>query len=290
MTNPIFSTTRTIDYAGQAPNVMVRAGIPEKKGADPGFAYSTDYGHSWSPLAVPPLRGLNAQGQPEVKRYDLEGDLAIAVSADGKAIVVMTPVPLITRDFGRSWAPARGLPMWGRLVADRVNPNRFYAVDLTNLQMLASNDGGMTFAPVGKKLYANIIYKWATAPGDPWPLMATPGIEGDLWIKTGGNELYHSTDGGESLKFVDAKMSVDALGFGKPAPGKDYPTLFAYGWNSPVRQIFRSLDKGKSWQRIGDADHQYGWAYKCIAGDLRVFGRVYIGTDGRGIVYGEPEE
>jgi photosystem II stability/assembly factor-like uncharacterized protein len=54
--------------------------------------------------------------------------------------------------------------------------------------------------------------------------------------------------------------------------------------------IFRSTDMGKTWKRINDDDHQYGWRFRCIAGDPRVFGRVYIGTDGRGIVYGEPEE
>jgi xyloglucan-specific exo-beta-1,4-glucanase len=28
--------------------------------------------------------------------------------------------------------------------------------------------------------------------------------------------------------------------------------------------------------------------FRVIAGDPRVFGRVYVGTDGRGVFYGEP--
>jgi xyloglucan-specific exo-beta-1,4-glucanase len=290
MTNPVFANTNVVDYAGQAPNVMVRAGIPANKGVDPGLAYSLDSGRSWSPLKVPPLKGVNAQGQQEVKRYDLSGDISIAVSADGKTIIVMTPIPLITRDYGKTWLPARGLPLWGRVVADRVNPNRFYAVDLSVPQLLSSTDGGATFTPIGKRLYGNIIYKWATKPDEAWPLMATPGVEGDLWIRTGSNELYHSTDGGENFKFVDGHLGVEALAFGKSMPSHEYPTLFAYGWNSPERRIFRSTDKGKTWQCISDADHQYGWTFMSIAGDPRVFGRVYIGTNGRGIVYGEPSE
>lgn len=288
--HPTFGRTNVLDFAGMAPNVMVRSGVPSNKGKDPALAYSTDYGHTWSPLAVPALRGLNEQGQPITKRYDLDGDTAIAVSADGSTIFVMTPVPLYTRDFGKHWAAVKGLPMWSRVIADRVNPKRLYAIDLAGMTMLASADGGETFAPTGVKLYGNIVYKWPTNPGDLWPLMATPGVEGDLWIKTGSNELYHSGDGGASFKFVDTHMSIETLAFGKPSPGKDYPTLYTFGWNSPIRMIFRSTDKGKSWRRINDDAHQYGWAFKSLAGDPRVYGRVYLGTDGRGIIYGDVTE
>ncbi|MGA7674225.1 MAG: xyloglucanase [Rhizomicrobium sp.] len=290
-TNPVFGNTNTIDFAGMAPNIVVRSGTSQTKDG-PTLAYSTDYGHSWAPIIVPPLRGKNAQGAVELKRYDLDGDINIVTSADGKTFIVMTPIPLLTHDHGLTWAAAKGLPLWSRVVADRVDPQRFYAFDLVNLVVLASNDGGASFLPLATTgLPGAVVYKWPTNPDAAWPLMATPGIEGDLWIKSGdGQKLFHSSDGGQSFKEVITNMSIDALAFGKAAPGKDYPTLFAFGWNSPVRMIFRSTDMGKTWKRINDDDHQYGWRFRCIAGDPRVFGRVYVGTDGRGIVYGEPEE
>ncbi len=289
-TNPVFGNTNTIDYAGQAPNVVVRSGKSQSKGG-PTLAYSLDSGHAWFPIVVPPLSGKNAQGVIESKRYDLDGDISIEPSADGSTIIVMTPVPLSTHDHGLTWTPVRGLPLWGRVVADRVNPQRFYAFDLENRVVLASNDGGANFTALPTTgLPGDVVYKWPTDPDAAWPLMTTPGREGDLWIKTGPGRLFHSSDGGQSFKEVVTNMNIEALAFGKAAPGRDYPTLYSYGWQNQTRGIFRSTDVGKTWKRINDDDHQYGRRFRCIAGDPRVYGRVYVGTDGRGIVYGEPEE
>jgi len=40
---------------------------------------------------------------------------------------------------------------------------------------------------------------------------------------------------------------------------------------------------------VSDAQHEYGRRFRVISADPRVFGRVYVGTDGRGVLYGEPE-
>jgi len=46
-------------------------------------------------------------------------------------------------------------------------------------------------------------------------------------------------------------------------------------------------DAGLSWVRINDDKHQYGNIGEAITGDPRIYGRVYIGTNGRGIIYGD---
>jgi xyloglucan-specific exo-beta-1,4-glucanase len=51
--------------------------------------------------------------------------------------------------------------------------------------------------------------------------------------------------------------------------------------------IFRSTDEGRNWLRIDDSMHHYGFV-GVISGDPKVFGRVYLGTNGRGIPYGDP--
>jgi xyloglucan-specific exo-beta-1,4-glucanase len=62
--------------------------------------------------------------------------------------------------------------------------------------------------------------------------------------------------------------------------------VFAVGIKSGTYGIFRSDDAGASWTRINDDAHQYGMV-GTISGDPRIYGRVYVGTEGRGIVCGD---
>jgi len=64
--------------------------------------------------------------------------------------------------------------------------------------------------------------------------------------------------------------------------------IYITGKIDNVLGFFRSDDAGKTWVRINDDEHGYGAVDTAITGDPRVYGRVYIATNGRGIVYGEP--
>lgn len=77
------------------------------------------------------------------------------------------------------------------------------------------------------------------------------------------------------------------IGFGKAAPGKTNVTLYSYAKIGGTFGIFRSKNLGKSWVRINDDQHQFGSANTAITGDPRVYGRVYMATNGLGIVVGE---
>lgn len=287
--NPVFNNTNTIDFAELAPNVVVRSGTVPRHDDKPvdTLAYSLDFGKSWTPISTPPMKFTDADGKVQEKRFDQQGDAAIITAADGSAFIVMTPAPLITHDHGAHWAAIKGLPLWSHVVADRADPKRFYAIDLANRVILASNDGGINFAPLKTAgLPGDVAFHWPTRADTPWPLMATPGKAGDLWILTNGR-LYHSTDGGAHFAQVNTYMGMEYLAFGKAPPGKDYPALFAIAWSNQLRAVFRSDDVGKSWLRVNDDAHEYGRKFRALAADPRVFGRVYVGTDGRGIVYGD---
>ena len=81
---------------------------------------------------------------------------------------------------------------------------------------------------------------------------------------------------------------VDALGFGKAAPGKDFPAIFLLGTIHQLHARYRSDDAGRTWVRIDDDQHQYANAdVPLIIGDPRIYGRVYFTTGGRGVIYGD---
>jgi hypothetical protein len=80
---------------------------------------------------------------------------------------------------------------------------------------------------------------------------------------------------------------IEAFGFGKAAPGRNYPALYLAGTVQGQSGIFRSIDQAHTWTRINDNQHQWGLILQ-IAGDPRIYGRLYVGTHGRGILYGDP--
>jgi hypothetical protein len=111
-----------------------------------------------------------------------------------------------------------------------------------------------------------------------------PGREGDIWLATDSG-LYHSTDSGASF----AKVTGDkawTVGFGKAAEGSSYPAIYAGAKINSTSGIYRSDDGGTRWVRINDDQHQWGLPTVTI-GDPRIYGRVYVGTNGRGIIYGD---
>jgi hypothetical protein len=268
--NPVFSSTDGIDFAELNPSIVARVGRASGRNAAHG-AFSTDGGSTWTPFPTGIPISTTTAG-------------SIAVSADGATFVWDTPAvttgttpsaggPRLSRDQGRTWTVSTGLGAFRPVVADRVNPSKFYAVDNTG-HFYRSDDGGMTFAVTASGLPSG-----AARP------RATPGIEGDVWLVT-LQGIRHSIDSGATFATVPTASAVVALGFGMPAPGGTYPALYLIGIVNQVTGIFRSDDGAMTWTRIDDDQHLWPTA-QVIVGDPRVYGRAYVGTNGRGIVYGD---
>jgi len=264
-TNPVFDSGTGLDYAELDPDFIVRVG----DGNDiVNLSYSDDGGLTWTAAASEPA-GVNRGGN-------------VAVSADGGAIVWSPEITVVySLDNGNSWSPSVGLPPSARVEADRVHPATFYAY--ANGSFYRSDDSGASFVAV-------IVSGWPITA--TMKFKAVPGIEGDIWM-AGGNEdtvygLWRSTDGGNSFTRIAAVEEADVVGFGAPVPGRDYVAVYISGQVDGVRGIYRSADMGVSWVRINDDQHQYAWTGAAITGDPRIYGRVYISTNGRGIIYGDP--
>jgi hypothetical protein len=288
--------TTGVVSAALKPEVVVRVGDSAQHKAGEGIGYSLDGGKTWSPTKSWPTATSRAG--------------SIAVSADGGAWV-WSPEregASVTRDQGATWTKVQGLPVGVRVVADALDPRLFYGVSLKDQTLYSSMDGGATFTAGRLKLEGAPVADAGPGAansgrgdnrGGQDRIYATPGRAGEVWLAA-FDGLYHSilvfqqsTDANKKAGVVAgfARMEgveeIHAFGFGKAAPGKAYPALYLVGTVKGQRGIFRSIDKARTWVRINDDQHQWGLVLQ-IAGDPRIYGRVYVGTHGRGVFYGDP--
>ncbi len=267
--SPNYGTNNSIDFAEKQPNYMARTHgqLSGKFGA-----YSKDNGITWTPFATAPVTGSNKGG-------------AIAVSADGMTLVWRPEGEAFyySTNNGSSWTLSSGTSTSGlRPIADRENGNKFYAYNSTTGKVLISVDAGKTFSIGATGLPT--LQSW-----EQWAASITTvfGKEGHLWLTANNSGLYRSTDGGLSFQKISIVQEAIKVGFGKAAEGQSYPAIYISAKINNAVGFYRSTDEGATWQRINDDKHQYG-GVNFIAGDPRIFGRLYIATGGRGIIYGQP--
>ncbi len=275
--NPIFGNGSSIDFAEAKPETVVCAGS-HKEGKT--GAISADGGTTWTPFATTP-QGSKGSGD-------------IVISADGSSIVWAgkDAAPAYSQDRGKTWQVCTGLPKaqelpdWApvhfRPAADRVSPKKLYIYDAMGGKAYASADGGASFTASEASLPT--LPDWGLSSAS---IRAVPGKEGDVWVTT-GKELFHSTDSGVTYDTVRLIEEAYGIGFGKAAEGKDYPAIYLSAKIDSASGYYRSDDGGTNWVRINDDRQRFGGA-DLIIGDPRVYGRVYVGTHGRGILYGEPK-
>jgi photosystem II stability/assembly factor-like uncharacterized protein len=263
--NPVFGTATGLSLAAARPSYVVRSGWGDHGNG----AYSNDGGKTWAPFPAQPDVAKTAPGP-------------IATNADGGVLLwSFGPAdPGYRSDAnGTSWSEVPTFPKGAVPVADPVDPARCYAFDTTTGTLFASTDSGRTFTARATGL----------SSGDAeFQLVAAPGRSGDLWLSLKGNGLYRSTDGGATFTEVAGCRASYTLGFGKAAEGSSYPALYMVGSTHTITAVYRSDDEAKTWTRINDDRHQWGWIGAAITGDPRVYGRVYVATNGRGVQYGEP--
>jgi xyloglucan-specific exo-beta-1,4-glucanase len=270
LTSPTLTSGDSIDYAELDPATMVRSGDVDKS-TSPNVnrvGFSTDSGTSWFQASSEPP-GVTGGGQ-------------VVIAADASS-VLWSPAGAgvyYSTTYGSSWTASTGIPAGAVVASDRADGKDYYGYSAG--VFYASTDGGASFtatAATGLPTTGTVYIK------------AMPGHAGDVWLaggsSTGVSGLWHSTNYGASFTPVAGVSAAINIGFGMAAPGQSYMALYAIATVGGVQGIFRSDDAGATWIRINDAQHQYGNIGGAITGDPRVYGQVYVGTNGRGIIYGD---
>jgi hypothetical protein len=281
---PHFANTDGVACAELKPEIIVRVGEGSDQVGGGNIGYSLDSGRTWHPAGMPNDKSKH-------------GDIAVA--ADGSSWV-WTPkasrqrkdTVYYTSDNGKIWNFSKGISASVRVVADKVNPKRFYGLDLFGGQLFISDDGGANFKAQPLNLSDGPVKGQRKGRGDERGgqdrIYATPGMEGDLWFAA-YHGLYHSEDKGKTFARMGHVTEMHGFGFGKAAPGSEYPALYFIGVSDGTHAFYRSDDAAKTWVRINDDQHNYGLVLH-ITGDPKIYGRVYLGTHGRGALYADPVE
>ncbi|MFT3786851.1 MAG: hypothetical protein QM770_11910 [Tepidisphaeraceae bacterium] len=260
-----------IDIAQEDSNKLVR--VLEKT---PFVQFSDDNGVTWKWIG----------NEPKEKQPRHAGSAAI--SADGIRIIYSPrgqhsdpgDIVFTTRE-GDQWTP------WS-LAQGNVPRDAVVLVDL--------GDARTFYAHVGTGIWRSTDAgeHWSKQTGElPRPITwvrAVPGRAGHLFASTRDNGgLWRSTDSGANWSRVSAEHVSDAYAVGVGAPMKQggYPSVFVFGTIDGEPGYFRSDDEGQSWVRINDDQHQFGWI-TVIQGDPRMPGRLYVGSNGRGVLVADP--
>ncbi|MQY12598.1 Xyloglucanase [Streptomyces sp. RB5] len=263
-TQPNYTSTTSMDFAELQPAVLARVGNIDRE-ANPQVnraAFSTNGGSSWFQASAEP-GGVTGGG-------------TIAVAADGQAAVWSPQGAAVQRTttYGSSWTPVTGLPQGALVRADRVSRQRFYAY--AGGKFYASTDGGASFTATA-----------ATGlPAQKAAFKPVPGKEGEIFL-TGEGGMWRSLNGGASFTAVAGVTKGVNLGYGKAAPEATQPAIYLAGTVNGVAGVHASDNAGATWRRVNDDRHQYGNMGDAITGDPRVYGRVYLGTNGRGILFAD---
>lgn len=285
MKDPELSNCDAIALSADRPLEMVRVGRRWTPG--PHGAVSHDGGVHWTPFASEPAGG--ARGG------------SAAISTDAKVLLWAVPgaSPAVSTDGGKHWQALDLRPSSRaglQVVADAQEPESFWVYD--------PGDGSLrriaAAGPGGSATRIDVVDAHAPAHAR---LRLADGANGVLWL-AGQDGLWRAEDGGRTWQRLPSVAAAYAVGFGKAAPRAAVPAIYLAGVlnqspeaapktegaaaeSASAGAIYRSVDGGASWQEIDDPQHRFAWIEQ-ITGDPRVFGRVYLGTNGRGVIWGDP--
>lgn len=257
---PRWASTVDLDFAGNKPTNIVRIGNSASDGTKQ-VALSTDSGATWS----------QDYGAPD---YNYGGK--VALSADGDTVLWRNANATRVSRYTNAFTTVTGIGTDAIIASDKKNNTIFYAA--AGSKFYISTNNGVSFTATAGTLGSSTA---------PVKIVVNLNTSGDLWVST-DKGLFHSTNFGATFTADSSVTAAWAIGLGAPKTTGGYPALFIAGTIGGVVGYYRTDDAGVNWVQINDATHGFGAASaNSLTADPRVYGRVYIGTNGRGIFYGD---
>ncbi|KAL9625686.1 MAG: hypothetical protein Q9160_000004 [Pyrenula sp. 1 TL-2023] len=259
-TNPTYGTTSSLDYAGSNAKSIIRVGNAAGS-ADPQLAFSTDSGATWKP----------ASGSTN----GASGGRA-ALSAFGNAVVWSTGsgAGVLHSSYNAAFSASTGLASGAAVAADRKEDSLFYGG--SGAAFFVSNSSGAAFTQTTKLGSSTTVNA----------IVANPAVKGDVWAST-DKGLFHSTDTGRTFTQISGPTIGWAFDLGKSSANSYGYNIFGFFGVNGKNTLYVSKDVGKTWSAISDAGHGFGSAASNpVAADKDVEGRVFVGTNGRGVFVG----
>lgn len=236
-----------------------------------------------------------------------------AMSPDGKNIVwsiadgIRLPVGLViaSSDGGETFRQVQVFGLDGKPVtegflkvySDRVNSRLFYGFGGEG-QLYVSRDGGLAFhQKAHDAFFPNVDFGFIDC-ADKTEVRGAAGEEGTFYLALGTEGLwkYRYDAGQDTVSCIRLTVRGDhclAMGLGLGREDGAYigerKAIYLCGVIGGEYGFYRTLNEGKTYQRLNTADQMYGQIIS-IDGDKRKFGRFYLATGNRGLLYGEETE
>lgn len=234
----------------------------------------------------------------------------VAMSPDGINIVwsvadgIRLPVELVivSNDSGKSFQKAgvfdlKGNPVkkgYLKVFSDRTGNDLFYGFGGAS-EIYVSRDGGKNFYQKQPEETFPICDFGYIDTANKTEVRGEGGKSGVFYMALGDAGLYKfcydtGTDEIHVKRLTDAKDACYRMGLGVIGEGREYLTeekaIYFCGRLDGEYGFYRTLDEGKSYERLNRENQMYG-EINSIDGDKRKFGRFFLATGSRGVLYGE---
>ena len=258
------------------------------------------------------LFGINAE--IDRKLHEIENPNVnagwVAMSPDGTNIVwsvadgIRLPVELviISNDGGKNFQKAgvfdlKGNPVkkgYLKVFSDRTGNDLFYGFGGAS-EIYVSRDGGKNFYQKQPEETFPICDFGYIDTANKTEVRGEGGKSGVFYMALGDAGLYKfcydtGTDEIHVKRLTDAKDACYRMGLGVIGEGREYLTeekaIYFCGRLDGEYGFYRTLDEGKSYERLNRENQMYG-EINSIDGDKRKFGRFFLATGSRGVLYGE---